>query len=116
MAFNEFLSDRIQRILKERAISFYEKKMMGGLTYMVDDKMCVGIVKDDLMARIDPENYEQALKRSGCREMNFTGRPMKGFVFIGPEGTDMDEDLEYWVGLALEYNPRAVSSKKKKKQ
>lgn len=115
MAFNDFLSDRIRVILKEKAVSFHEKNMMGGLTYMVDDKMCIGIVKEDLMARIDPEIYEQALQRNACREMNFTGRPMKGFVFIGPEGTDMDEDLEYWVSLALDYNPRALSSKKKKR-
>jgi len=85
---------------------------MGGLTFMVNDKMCVGILKNDLMARIDPVLYDEALARAGCREMNFTGRPMKGFVLVGPEGTDMDDDLAYWVSLALEYNPRAKSSKK----
>ena len=81
---------------------------------MVDDKMCIGIVKNDLMARIDPDIYQEALSKKGCKEMNFTGRPMKGFVFVEPEGIDMDQDLEYWVNLCLEYNPKAKSSKKVK--
>lgn len=114
MAYNEYLAERIQRVLNEQKILFVEKKMMGGLTFMVDDKMCVGVVKENLMARIDPEIYEEALTKKGCREMNFTGRPMKGFVFIEPEGIDLDEDLEYWVKLCVEYNPKAKSSKKKK--
>lgn len=80
---------------------------------MVDDKMCVGVIQNELMARIDPAEYAQALKRAGCREMNFTGKPMKGFVFVDPDGTDADDDLDYWAELALEFNPRAVSSKKK---
>ena len=87
--------------------------MMGGLCYMVDDKMCVGVVKDRLMARIDPDIYDEALSKPGCREMDFTGRPMKGFVFVEPVGIDMDEDLDYWVELCLDFNPRAQSSKKK---
>ncbi len=82
---------------------------------MVDEKMCVGVIKDKLMARIDPEVYDEALSRTGCREMDFTKRPMKGFVFVDPLGTDMYEDLEYWVNLALEFNPKARSSKKKGK-
>ena len=80
---------------------------------MIDEKMCVGIVKESLMARIDPDIYEDSLERKGCREMDFTKRPMKGFVFVDPEGYDMDTDLEYWIDLALEYNPRAKSSKNK---
>ena len=95
----------------ENQVSFAEKEMMGGLTLMVDNKMCVGIIKESLMARIDPEIYDEALTKKGCREMNFTKRPMRGFVFIDPIGTDMDEDLEYWIKLALEYNPKARSSK-----
>ncbi|HEC43053.1 MAG TPA: RNA methyltransferase [Bacteroides sp.] len=83
MAYNEFLAERIKLVLKEKTVPFTEKAMMGGLTFMIDDKMCVGIVKDSLMARIDPEGY------------------------------DLDTDLEYWIDLALEYNPKARSSKKK---
>lgn len=81
---------------------------------MVDDKMCVGVVKNNLMARLDPDIYEDVLKREGARPMDFTGRPMKGYVFVEPEGVDMEADLESWVDLCLDFNPRAKSSKKKK--
>ena len=113
MAYDEFLADRIRDALKSRKTPYDERKMMGGLCFMVDDKMCIGVVKDKLMARIDPEVYEEALAKPGCREMDFTGRPMKGFVFVEPLGIDMDEDLDYWVELCLDFNPRAQSSKKK---
>lgn len=79
---------------------------------MVDNKMCLGIVKEDLMVRLDPEYQDKALKLTGCRPMDFTNRPMKGFVFVSPEGVDMDEDLDFWIDKALEYNPKAKSSKK----
>lgn len=92
-----------------------EKKMMGGLTFMVNKKMCVGILKDDLMARVDPAIYETAFEKRGCGEMSFTGRPMKGFVFISPDGTKTKEDLNYWIGLALEYNKFAKASRKRSK-
>ncbi|UCH64465.1 MAG: TfoX/Sxy family protein [Ignavibacterium sp.] len=114
MAYNEHLADRIRRVFSEKHVAFEERRMMGGLCFMVDDKMCIGVNKDDLMARIDPDVYEVALKRKGSREMDFTGRPMKGFVFVEPNGTDVEKDLKYWVKLALEFNPKAKSSKKKK--
>jgi TfoX/Sxy family transcriptional regulator of competence genes len=114
MAYNEFLGERIGIALKRKGVSFEEKKMMGGLAMMVDEKMCVGVIKDNLMARIDPDIYETALSRDGCKPMDFTGKRMKGFVFVEPEGIDQEEDLEYWLELALEFNPRAKSSKKKK--
>ena len=115
MAYDINLQDRIQQVLKDKNIPFEEKKMMGGLTYMINDKMCVGIIKENLMVRIDPENQEVLLKKPGCKEMDFTKRPMKGFLFIEPLGVDMNEDLEYWIQLALEYNPKAKKSKKKNK-
>lgn len=90
--------------------------MMGGLCFMVDDKMCVGIVKDELMARIGPDAYETALQKDGCKEMNFTGRSMKGYVFLEPTAVDLEKDLEYWVQLCLDFNPLAKSSRKKKKE
>lgn len=83
---------------------------------LLNETLCVGILQDDLMARIDPEVYETALTRKGCREMNFTGKPMKGFVFIGPEGTTQKTDLDYWIGLALDFNKIAKASKKRKKK
>jgi TfoX/Sxy family transcriptional regulator of competence genes len=116
MAYDENLADRIERTLKDHNVNFEVKKMMGGLCYMVKDKMSLGIVKNNLMARIDPGVYEDALKRKGCREMDFTGRPMKGFVFVEPDGMDLDKDLEYWVKLALDYNAIAPVKKKSKKK
>ena len=115
MAYNEFLGERISTCLSNKGIRFEEKKMMGGLAFMVNEKMCVGVVKENLMARIDPEELDKALSRKGCKPMDFTGRPMKGFVFVEPEGLDLDEELDYWIELALAYNPRAKSSKKKNK-
>ena len=114
MAYNEFLGDRITTVLKEKRVSFTEKKMMGGLCFMVDDKMCVGIVKDELMCRIEPDFQEKAIAQKGCRTMDFTGRPMKGYVFVKPEGMDTEKDLAYWIQLCIDYNPKAKSSKKKK--
>lgn len=112
MPYSEILAQRIREMLAQQP-AVEEKKMMGGLTFMVDGKMCVGIVRDDLMARIAPEDYEMALKRKGCREMDFTGKPMKGFVFVDAEGMDHADDLRYWIDLALRYNRVAKASKKK---
>ena len=114
MAYDLYLADRINSTLHTKNVAFTEKKMMGGLCYMVDDKMCIGIIKNELMARIDPDIYENLLKKKGCKIMDFTGRPMKGYVLIEPDAMDTEEELEYWVQLCLNYNPKANSSKKKK--
>ena len=92
MAYNEKLAKRIRESLTGIP-KIEEKKMMGGLTFMVNNKMCVGISGDDLMARIDPDVYDSALKRKGCREMDFTGRPMRGFVFVNTDGVKTKKDL-----------------------
>lgn len=113
MAYDEKLADRIREFLVELP-DVEEKQMMGGLAFMVNNKMCVGVVKDEMMARIDPEKYETALEIKGCHPMDFTGRPMKGWVFISPEGLEKVKDMEYWVNLALDFNDKAkVSSKNK---
>jgi hypothetical protein len=74
--------------------------------------MAVGIMKDFILARIDPEIYQSSLKKKGCRPMDFTGRIMKGFIRVDPIGIDLDTDLEYWIQLCLNFNPKAKSSKK----
>lgn len=112
MAYSEQLAEKVRKALA-RQPKVEEKKMMGGLTFMVSGKMCVGVLKDDLMVRIDPEVYENALKRKGAREMNFTGRPMNGFIFVGPSGTGHKKGLDSWVGLALDFNKKARASKKR---
>ena len=117
MAYDEHLAERARRVLQEKKIqNIEEKKMMGGLTFMVNDKMCIGIVKDELMLRVNPEQHDEAITRAGCRTMNFTNRPMSGFVFVNPAGIDRESDLEAWIQMALDYNPLAKSSKKSKKK
>ena len=114
MAYNEGLANRVREtLLHKRKVE--EKKMMGGLTFMVNDKMCIGILQDDLMLRIDPNIYETVLEKRGCREMNFTGRPMKGFIFVSEDGYKSKKDFDYWINLALDYNKKAKSSRKSKK-
>jgi TfoX/Sxy family transcriptional regulator of competence genes len=115
MAYDEFLAERIRRAFKEKGVEVVEKKMMGGICYLVDDKMCAGVIQNSLMARIGTEAYDDALNKNGCKPMDFTGRPMKGFVYVQPEGIDMEEDLSEWIQLCLDFNPKAKSSKKKKK-
>ena len=114
MAYSELLAQRVRNNLTT-ALHVEEKKMMGGLTFMVDEKMCVGVLQNDLMARIDPQEVESALTKKGCRPMDLTGRPMKGFVFIGPEGTADDQDLRFWLERALLFNKKAKVSVKRKK-
>ena len=114
MAYDEKLAERIRESLVDIK-SLQEKKMMGGLAFMVDDKMCVGIIKDELMCRIDPEVEEEALARHGCRPMDFTGRPMKGYVMVDDSGMKSKKDFDYWIQLCLDFNKRAKSSKKRKK-
>lgn len=114
MAYDLYLADRIKSVLKDKNIAFEEKQMMGGLAFMVNKKMCVGVVKNNMMARIDPEIYEDAISKTGSRPMDFTGRPMKGWVFLEDEAIDMDDDLNEWVQMALDFNPKAKSSKKKR--
>jgi len=115
MAYSEYLADRVRGSLKNLKSAFTEKRMFGGLSFMVDDKMCVGIIKDDLMVRVEPELQAEFMKDEGCRTMDFTKRPMPGYLYVAPEGIDMDEDLDKWVQRCLDFNPKAKSSKKKKK-
>lgn len=113
MAFNEKLAQRIRESLSEIK-RVKEKEMMGGLTFMVNDKMCIGIIKDEMMCRIDPKVQETALEKTGCRIMDFTGRPMKGYVMVNEKGMKTKKEFEYWIHLCLDFNKRAKSSKKKK--
>jgi TfoX/Sxy family transcriptional regulator of competence genes len=109
------LADRIRTILGSKT-DFEEKKMFGGLCYMVQDKMCVGITnKGEFMARIDPARESEAIEKLGCREMDFTGRKMKGFILVDASGTETKSQLSYYIDLAMEYNRIAKKSKPKKK-
>ena len=114
MAYNEALADRVKDILDEKKIRYTEKKMFGGLCFLVEDKMLLGVEKNRLMTRIDPEDEIAALKKKGAKPMDFTGRVMKGFLFVDDNAVDNDGELEYWVDLCMKYNPKAKSKAKAK--
>jgi len=96
MSYDEGLAERLREALQsQRGIS--EKKMFGGLAFMSRDYMFIGITGDILMARVGPEYYEQALSRPHVRVMDFTGKPMKGYVFVDPPGFESDSDLSDWI-------------------
>jgi TfoX/Sxy family transcriptional regulator of competence genes len=88
--------------------------MMGGLTFMYNAKMCVGIIKDELMCRIDPDLHEAAISKTGCRTMDFTNRPMKGYVMVDESGLKTKKDFDYWINLALDFNKKAKATRKRK--
>lgn len=111
MAFDENLAQRV-RIALQHLDQIEEKKMMGGLTFMYNHKMCVGIIKDELMCRIDPQLQDLVLDKEGCRMMDFTKRPMKGYIMVSQDGMRTKKDFEFWIKLALEFNSKAKSSKK----
>jgi TfoX/Sxy family transcriptional regulator of competence genes len=113
MAYNEILGNRVREIFAELQ-NVEEKEMMGGLTFMYNDKMCVGIIKDELMCRINPDFHEKAIEMTGCRTMDFTKRPMKGYVLIDSSGLRSQKELDFWINNALEFNKIAKSSKKRK--
>ena len=115
MAFDEQLSNRIREALVELP-EVEEKLMFGGICYMLNGKMCIGVVKDEMMCRIGPDQHEAALERTGCHEMRFSGKPMAGMVFVSAEGMRSKSDFDYWINLCLDYNPHAKASKKKMKK
>lgn len=109
MAYSEHLADRVRvRLKKIRKVE--ERKMMGGLIFMVNEKMCVGVDIDKktnldrLMVRVGKLAYEELLTKTGSKKMDFTGKVMRGFLFIDPEGFDMEKDLDFWIEKALEFN------------
>lgn len=112
MAYDEKLANRIRESLMNLA-HVEEKNMFGGVCFMVDGKMCIGVVKDEMMCRIDPKLDEIVLEKNGCRRMDFTGKPMKGYVFIAESGMKSKKEFEYWVDLCLAFNKEAKASKKK---
>jgi TfoX/Sxy family transcriptional regulator of competence genes len=114
MAYDEKLADRTRELIAITHSNVEEKKMFGGLCFMVNDKMCIGVEKDRLMVRLDPAVYDEVLEKEGCIAMDFTGKIMKGYVFVNKHGLSTKKQLEYWVKLALAYNKIAKSSKKKK--
>ncbi len=102
MADDEALARRVRRALADHP-TVIEKKMFGGVAFMLAGHMCCGVVNDDLMVRVGPEKFDEALARPHARPMDFTGRPLKGMVYVGPEGYRSDADLAEWVRRGVNY-------------
>lgn len=118
MAYDKVLAQRIRQSLIRQGAEFTSKDMMGGHLFQVDGKMLCGIHIDKkygdslLMVRIGEDAYATAIDRPECLPMDFTGRPMKGYIYVIPEGFARDKDLDHWIELALTFNPQAKASKK----
>ena len=102
MAYDPELADRIRRALAERT-SVTEKAMFGGLSFLLNGKTFCGIVKRDLMVRVGPDRYEDALARPHVRPMDFTGKPLKGYVYVGPEGSRTEPMVRPWVEKGMAF-------------
>ena len=102
MAYDEGLAERIRGVLEEQP-GVSESQMFGGVAFLVKGHMSVGIVQDKLMVRVGPESYDRVLRERHVRRMDFTGRPMKGFVYVVPSGYESDADLKRWVNLGVTY-------------
>lgn len=109
MAYDETLGERLHEVLADR-IDTTERKMFGGLAMMVAGNMAIGVIDDRLMVRVGPDTYEDALDEPHARPMDFTGRPMSGFVYVDPPGFERDEDLRRWaergIAFALTLPPK----------
>jgi len=102
MAFDEAVAGRIREALAG-APDVAEKKMFGGIAFMLRGNMCCGVIGDRLMLRVGPAGYEAALSRPHARAMDFTGKPMKGLVYVEPAGFASPRDLKTWIERAMEF-------------
>ncbi len=102
MAYDEGLAERLRDLFRDQN-DIEEKKMFGGLCFMVSKHMCCGIVGEKLMARVGPDNYEKSLSKKHVQKMDFTGKAMKGLVYVDPDGISEDEELSYWVNICQEF-------------
>ena len=102
MAFDEKLAARLREIFNKTG-QFTEKKMFGGIAFMLNGNMCCGVINDLLMARVGRDRYEASLALPHVRPMDFTGKPMTGYVYVEPEGYKEDVDLKVWVDRCVDF-------------
>ncbi len=102
MAYDEDLADRVRALLKRRK-GFSEKKMFGGICFLLNGNMCCGVTTDDLMLRLGPEGAVDALTEPNTREMDFTGKPMRSMIYVGPAGYESDAELKTWILQAAKF-------------
>jgi len=103
MAYDAALSERLRDLLTQMQPAFTEKAMFGGLSFLVHGNMCCGVVGDELIVRVGKGGAAEALEQPGARPMDFTGRPMAGWVTITPVGTGSDDSLARWVRRGLDF-------------
>lgn len=113
MAYNELLASRI-RILLKRKRNLEEKKMFGGLAFMLNGHMCCGVEKNNLMVRVRHDRYEALLKKPHARVMDLTGRPLRGFIFVDAAGYKSNVALKFWIDQAIQF-VRSQPAKKAKR-
>ncbi|KAA3643164.1 MAG: RNA methyltransferase [Chloroflexi bacterium] len=102
MAYDEGLAQRIRDTLVDQD-GLVEKKMFGGVAFMVHGNMACGVVKEDLMVRVGPDAYDEALDQPNARPMDFTGKPMRGMIYVDGGGLEEEEDLEKWVQRGTDF-------------
>lgn len=102
MAFDTQLADRVRQVLSRRK-GFSEKRMFGGVGFLLNNNMCCGVLRSDIILRLGVDTAEGALREYGVRPFDITGRAMRGWVMVGPAGYDDDEDLARWVKLAAQF-------------
>jgi TfoX/Sxy family transcriptional regulator of competence genes len=115
LPYDETLAGRVRRLLRDRK-TIREKRMFGGLAFMLGDKMCCGVLKEDFVARIGAAAYESALDGPHVRPMDFTGRPLKGYVYVGPKATRNDRGLQAWVDRAVAFTSTLTANKPRKRR
>jgi TfoX/Sxy family transcriptional regulator of competence genes len=113
MSPDDALKHRVAAALG-RAPSLEEKRMFGGVCFMVRGKMCVTVGQSRIMCRIDPAIHDKAIQRKGCRTMVMKGRPFRGYVHVDVDVLRTKRQLDYWVGLALDYNKKLQAALKKR--
>jgi TfoX/Sxy family transcriptional regulator of competence genes len=113
MSYNEELAFRVSQLLAHLPI-VEEKEMFTGLVFMVNGKMCVGVSKNELMVRMNPDSISQIENLDGWKQMVMGKKPMKSYVLVAEDVLVKNEDLKFWIDLALAFNPLAKASKKKK--
>ncbi len=114
MAFDEKLAKRIDSVVsRKRGVT--QKKMFGGMAFMLDKKMFCGVLGNNFVARIGPEQAANELKSPNVTPMDFTGRPMKGYVYVAPAGTNTDAKLHRWIDLCVSFVSDLTPRKKSRK-
>jgi TfoX/Sxy family transcriptional regulator of competence genes len=116
MAYSEELAERVRRVLLPYKKDIEEKKMMGGLTFMLKGRMCCGIMKDGLIVRVGSGKFNEVLAKPHARIMDFTGKPLKNFLYAGKDGIKTKKQLEEWVALGVEYVKALPQTARKKVQ